>query len=196
MSAQPDALQLTWHRWFPETPPVGFLLREALPERWLRINSLPEGKRYPDSGFEYAEIQRRHAAVAEVLLGADESVFFVSHSCTGRFGSDVGRHAGFTTTELPRLWALDASWHDDDHGAFAEPMCISGCRVTWDSARFARFIAAVADDKMRGVLLNARTGAVYAPYDGGADLFCASASVREVLKERFAAWIPDDLEGL
>jgi hypothetical protein len=195
MSAEADDLRSTWHRWFPATPPVGFLLREAVPERWIRIHSLPRGKRYPDSGFDHAEIQRRHAAVAEVLLGTDESIFFVSHSCTGRFSRNVGRHAGFTTTELPRLWALEASWHDQEHGAFAEPMCISGCRATWDSVRFARFIAAVADDRMRGVILNARTGAVYAPYDGGADLFCPSALPPQVLRERFAAWIPDHLEG-
>ena len=196
MSSELDDLQSTWHRWYPETPPVGFLLRDAFPERWLRIHSLPESKRYPDSGFQYAEIQRRHSAVADRLLGADACAFLVSHACSGRYSRDVGVLAGFPPVELPQLWALDASWHDEEHGAFAEPACISGSRVTWDRVRFARFIAAVADDKMRGVLLNIRTGAVYAPYDGGADLICASETTRDAFREEFATWLPDNPDGL
>jgi hypothetical protein len=196
MSLESGDLQMIWNRWFPDTPPVGFLLRQACPERWLRIHSLPESKRYPDSGFDSAEIQRRHAAVAEALLGSDDCLFFVSHECTGRYSRNAGALAGFTPEQLPRLWAIDAAFHDEDHGTFAVPICVSGCRAVWDRERFARFIAAVAEDQMRGILLNSRTGAVYAPYDGGADLIGASALARDLLREQFATWLPENPDGL
>src|SRR5476649_2712206 len=91
-----------WAQWYPYTPPLGFLLREAHPELWLRIHSLPESKRLPSSGFDYAEIQRRHRAVAHDMLGGDPCLILLLHSCTGRGSHSVGAGAGFGERGLPR----------------------------------------------------------------------------------------------
>ena len=45
----------TWAEWFPDAPPVGFLLREAVPDRWLRIHSLTGSRRYPASAWDHAD---------------------------------------------------------------------------------------------------------------------------------------------
>ncbi|MDB4915783.1 MAG: hypothetical protein JWM95_3427, partial [Gemmatimonadetes bacterium] len=71
-----------WPEWYPDAPPVGFLLREAYPDRWLRIHSLPEAKRYPTSGFDYAELLRRHNSVAADVLGLDTPcAILLVHTC-------------------------------------------------------------------------------------------------------------------
>ena len=49
---------------------------------------------------------------------------------------------------------------------------------------------------MRGILLNCRSGSVYAPYDGGADLIYDSTFSRDVARERFAEWLPSTSDGL
>ena len=48
------------HPKFVDTYPVSFLMREAHPECWFRIHSLPEGKRYPESDAEWETLLARH----------------------------------------------------------------------------------------------------------------------------------------
>jgi hypothetical protein len=69
---RPDPLAW-WQSHFGEIAPRGHLLRRALSERWVRFHSLPDSKRYAESADEYAELQRRHLAVASVLFGAGEA---------------------------------------------------------------------------------------------------------------------------
>lgn len=46
-----------WRNAFGETAPIGYQLKDIFPERWLRVHSLPESKRYADSKEEYAIIK-------------------------------------------------------------------------------------------------------------------------------------------
>jgi hypothetical protein len=58
-----------WNSKFPDCPPVGHLLRDAYSDRWFRIHTLPEAKRYPQIEAEYAEVLRRHnALLADLFL--------------------------------------------------------------------------------------------------------------------------------
>jgi hypothetical protein len=57
-------------------------------------------------------------------------------------------------------------------------------------------LRAVADDQLRLLLLNWDTGAAYAPYDGGADLFCPSEHERDSAREHFKRWLSSDPSGL
>lgn len=67
-----------WKRTFGKFAPLGYVCREKLPSRWLRIHSLPKSKRYPQTEAEYRELLRRHNEVATDLLGeGDECALFV-----------------------------------------------------------------------------------------------------------------------
>jgi len=67
----------TWKAHLGDLAPVGHLMRVALPDRWLRIHSLPDSKRYAETADEYAELLRRHNEVVSEILGADiESILF------------------------------------------------------------------------------------------------------------------------
>ena len=73
-----------WAAWYGATPPIGFLLREEYPDRWLRIHSLRSAARYPRSGWDYAELIRRHNTIANHVLGPGaESAFIVFCECSG-----------------------------------------------------------------------------------------------------------------
>jgi hypothetical protein len=49
-----------WERHFGALPPVGHLLRRAIPPRWMRIHSLPGSQRYAEGDLEYVELLSRH----------------------------------------------------------------------------------------------------------------------------------------
>jgi hypothetical protein len=197
-SRSPDSgdLLAMWAHWYPRTPPVGFLLREAHVDRWLRIYSLPEGKRLPTSGFDYAEIQRRHSLVIAEMLGDDPCLVLLLHTCKGRGSRHVGVDAGFPEPGLPRIGRLPEELWDETTGVFGAPMCVYGTIATRISGAFDRFIAATAEDRVAGVILGLATGRVYAPYDGGADLLYESSAARESGRRRFAAWASPREDGL
>jgi hypothetical protein len=186
-----------WPSWYPDAPPVGFLLRDAYPERWLRIHSLPDAKRYPTSGFDYAELLRRHNTVADDVVGAGSlCAVLVLHTCKGRGADTVGRAAGLTDGALPLVAALPAELSDEERGVFAAPMCLFGMQTTWSRGGFDRFITEVAEDRSNGVVVCLQSGRVYAPYDGGADLFYLTEHERDLARVRHRAWASARDDGL
>ena len=185
-----------WAAWYPDAPAVGFLLREAYGDRWLRIHSLPESKRYATSGWEYAELLRRHNAVADDLLGdGTPCAVLVFEACDVKWIDELGARAGLTDGALPQITSLpSALWNDAD--GVAGPVCLFGGSVTWRRGTFDGFICAVADDRVAGLLVEFDRGRVYAPYDGGADLFFATEAERDVARERYRAWLSSHPGGL
>jgi hypothetical protein len=186
-----------WSHWYPDAPPVGFLLRESYPDRWLRIYSLPEGKRYPTSGFDYAELLRRHNAVADDVVGAGSPcAILLVHTCKGRGVRAIGRAAGLTSSGLPRLGQLPLALSDEDNGVFAAPMCVFGSQARWTRGGFDRFITEIAEDRSHGLVVSLASGQVYAPYDGGADLFYLTEYERDQARDRFRIWASPRRDGL
>jgi hypothetical protein len=64
-----DAFLDFWRTHFGDCPPAGFLLHETFPERWMRIHSLPDSKRYADTARELTALLARHNTVATDVLG-------------------------------------------------------------------------------------------------------------------------------
>jgi hypothetical protein len=69
-----DTAGLGWAAAWGDCPPVSYLLRGCLHDRWVRFHSLPGSQRYASNDDEHAEIMRRHVTVLAELLehgGAD-----------------------------------------------------------------------------------------------------------------------------
>ena len=185
-----------WNRWYPNAPPVGFLLRDSYPDRWVRVHTMTGSKRSPNSGWDYAELSRRYNALAGYVLGDQAScALIIVHEC----GSPLSRQlaeAGIDASRLSDLGQLPSELWDEDEGVFAAPMCIRGAATSWQHGAFDAYFAAVAQDYIKGLLVEEQRGQVVAPYDGGADLFLATSWDVEQAKREFAAWLslrPDSL---
>ena len=186
-----------WTEWFPDGPPVGFLLRDAEPDRWLRIHSLPGSTRYPSSGWDHAELLRRHNAVATDLLGEDAPcVAVLFKACRAEQRGGLGKLAGLTDADLPMIGTLPPELWDEHEGIFVEPVCLFGGATTWRAGAFNAFISAVADGRVSGLLVALGTGAAYAPYDGGADLFFTTTWERDLARDRYRAWLSQQSSGM
>jgi hypothetical protein len=186
-----------WNSWYPNSPPVGFLLRDAAPHRWLRIYSLPEGKRYPTSGFEYAELRRRHHVVANDVLGSGAPcALLLLGACSNTTGADLANMLGLGQEAVPFVTELDSSISQEPDGIFATAMCLFGGEIVWHAPYFDGFIAATAEDRVDGLVVELHTGGVYAPYDGGADLFYPTEVQRNQAWQQFADWRSPRKDGL
>ena len=197
--AERPAFELFWKQRFGEVPPLGHELREAFTHRWFRIHSLPGSKRYAEAAEEYETMLMRHAAVADAVLGPG-AVCWLS-----LFVSDFPDEPALIApqrADAAKLGLAEA-YTGLDHGAYRPgedgpvPFRVFAGQSIWDSASFTPWLRAVADDDIDGLIwTNAMTGAVYAPYDGGADLILPSAEDRVKFAKQFQFWRSDRDNGL
>jgi len=195
LSPLPPDFLARWERWYPDAPPVGFLLREAYADRWLRIHAMPASKRMPTSGWDYAELVGRYNAVADEVLGSGSiCALVVLHECDADWASQLS--GAVESTRLQDLGMLPEDLWDEEAGAFAVPMCIRGAMTVWNRGGFDGFFSAAAQDRLRGLLVEAHRGQVVAPYDGGADLIFATSWERDQARDRYSDWISPRADGL
>lgn len=176
-----------WRASFGDALPAGFLCREALADRWLRIHSLPESKRYAETEVERTELLDRQNAAANYVLGDDADC----HLLITRFGEN----RAWSFEELPLngrtpMHFLSAGDEDDEFQFFDLP-------VRWQKGAFNELLLAVADDRTGPVLFaDVQRRRIYAPYDGGADLFFPSTEAAQLAREHFQDWLSAREDGL
>ena len=59
-----------WSDQYGDVPPLGFLLRAAFSDRWLRLHALPQSKRYAEDDAERKIILDRANRIGEAMFGA------------------------------------------------------------------------------------------------------------------------------
>ena len=166
-----------WEENFPLSPPVGFLLRRIYPERWLRIHSLPNSKRYPETAEEYAEIHHRHELVATATLGEAANCYLI-------------RGSWLSDDEYQKGWIFS----DEDS---EQPLRFEVSETIWSYSLHRELLREIADDEAENaVFISRETKRVYAPYDGGADLVFLNQQERDEMRQTYQAWLSAHPQGL
>jgi hypothetical protein len=197
VSARAAKLTNLWERTWPGAEPLGYVLRAAYADRWVRFHSLPGSKRYAESPAEYDEISgglrrllRRHRTVLHELHGSDD--FRALHVIAADWDwRDLS--AGWSKRRLPGAWPWRSSPVDDDPDA--------GRNYFWSASDLAgqqldALLLAVADDQCRVIIGAPDLAWLYCPYDGGADVLLPTVVERDTLKERHSDWLSSHPRGL
>ncbi len=180
-----------WRITFGAIPPLGHVCRAELNDRWFRIHSLPESKRYPEDDLERQEICRRHNEVATRVLGLkEECILLIGRYSGNPDGAEEEIFSDCTRALPPQpelFWQLDEdSW-----------MGFCGERTTWVPGEFDQLIRDVADEEEYNVLFFSPSRAsIYSPYDGGADLILPIPDLVAPSKERWSSWLSGREDGL
>ncbi|MCP3104536.1 hypothetical protein LZ198_37305 [Myxococcus sp. K15C18031901] len=177
-----------FERWFRNhfgtTAPVGYCLRADHHERWVRLHSLPESKRYAEDASERAEVRRRAWAAASEVLPTGSPVWLVVPTFEPE-------HQGLQSLSLA---FEDAGRYE--HELFEEPLEARVARTTWPHTGFDQLIDEVAADALRAVWFSMTSGEVFAPYDGGIDLIVESARRAGTLRKVFPPdWFSKRTDG-
>ena len=182
-----------WETWYPDSLPVGHLLREQHPECWLRIYSLPGGRRYPESEADWAELLRRHCGAASVVLGENAECALVA----AFVGDRVDDRWFVEQFELAPLTPEHGGFPEDNAHPEEPPVDLWLGSAVWRPGAFDAAIRRRADDRGPSFLLVAlATGHVYAPYDGGADLFAPDPGAHAEIRAAVRPWLSPRRDGL
>ena len=193
--ADDDFLDL-WRSHYGDCPPAGFLLLETFPDRWFRIHSLPESKRYADTAREMTALLARHNTVASDVLGDGSPCVVVTKS---EYNARVGRPARgqvqFSRLGMKPLVVVTANNPNETGSGWSIPLVHT--RLMWQAGAIDDVLADVANALLGPFLVfSETTGRVYAPYDGGADLFVSSEAERNEYRAKYAAWLSSHPSGL
>jgi hypothetical protein len=189
-----------WTRHYPGVEPVGYELRNAGAQHWVRFHSLPNSKRYPDKEADWRELLARQNELAAAVLGEGQGCWLVqSHwelppgvtdiafdgeNNPFRAAADYGLKTAIVTLREPGT-EFEQRWE-----AFAG-------LTTWSAGRFDPLLCEIADERAAPTLwFSNETGSVFAPYDGGIDLFLPDEKTVRELAEQHPDWLSDHPLGL
>ena len=106
-----------WALTYPKTVQISHLFKHDYSDRWFRIHSLPQSKRYADNENEWAILLSRQNTIITDLFGLDTNIFLV----TGEYDFDNGeknhietqqeilKEYSFTQLDTIDLYNLNAS---------------------------------------------------------------------------------------
>jgi hypothetical protein len=188
-----EELTKQWNKMFPDFPPVAAELKHFFKERWFRIHTLPESKRYAENKSEYNEILNRHNVILSDLFSADHSYILLSE-----YGSESKEPVTDKRIEklnLQKNYRLSLQADDDDSEHFYSHFYFdSKC---WEENSLNDLFLLIADDEIRNIMLfSIEKSIVYHPYDGGADIFFKNSELRDIYKEKYINWLSKHPLGL
>ena len=168
-----------WARFYAGLWPAGWMLRTSGQLPWTRFHALPESKRYADTPDEYQIVLERAYELADQVLQEGAPCWLVT-----------------ATYEDGEIGALDSdSFFADEDGD--EGWLFSATEVTWERGSVDAILAEIAQDRAGPTLWFSReTGKIFAPYDGGFDIFLRSPEEVEEMKTKYGEWRSSHPEGL
>jgi hypothetical protein len=179
------------------------MLRKDGVPNWVRFHSLPQSKRYADTDEERAILLARQNALATEVLKVGPCWLAQTHWTTLPGEVDwADQHDPFWATRDYGLeYAFEFLEEDvaDEHDPDREPdrpWRVHAAQTAWSPSQFDRLLLSIADEKAGPTLWMASDGAIFAPYDGGIDLFLPVPAEVELLRRRHFDWLSDHPLGL
>lgn len=190
------SFETEWDQRYGEYRPAGFAMRTGGAKHWVRFHALPESKRYAETKAERAIVLARMNTLAMAVLG-NASCWIVQTTYRDlEAETDEVEHLWppAVTLELPVAFQFEGN---DDEACGEGLWIVHAAEDHWKTGRFDQILEAIADDTAASTLWMSRsTGAVFAPYDGGVDLFLPTQADVDHLKVRYSDWLSTYPSGL
>ncbi|MDD2476843.1 MAG: hypothetical protein PHI32_13160 [Dysgonamonadaceae bacterium] len=184
-----------WQTRYPEALPINYELKTVYPDRWFRIHSLPESKRYAENDSEYQIILDRQNTLINDLIG-DTTEIIISF---GLYTDDISNENYKELTdfgEFVKVQTIDLKKErpeENEHELFFD---IYIKIDHWKSNSKDEILKAIADDEIRAMFICPTSDCIIAPYDGGVDIIVDSIEKRDELKLKYKDWLSEREDGL
>ena len=192
-----NPFQLIWSRFHEGHWPVGYRLRGSGAAHWVRFHSLPHSKRYADTEDERRTVLKRQNLLAAEVLGSGPCWLVQTHWITPAGMTDVAD--AYDPYAATRQFDLEQAFQfaDDNDDENSVGWRVHAGRTRWVDGAFDELLTSIAEEKAGPTLwMSETTGSVFAPYDGGIDLFLARPEEIASLKTRHFDWLSSHLDGL
>ena len=184
-----------WNKEYPESLPINHELKWIYADRWFRIHSLPESKRYADTEEEYKIILDRQNQLISDLIGKESEVAI----SFGLYNLDKTNKNDIELTsfgEFEKVLRVDLRKERPEE--YKEEMYFDIYIKTekWEIGSKDEILKAIADDEIRAMFISPSGKCIIAPYDGGVDVIVDSTEKRDKLKAKYKEWLSKREDGM
>jgi len=184
-----------WNKEYPESFPIGHELKWVYEDKWFRIHSLPNSKRYADTEDEYKIILDRQNNLIEDLIGAGTEIAI----SFGLYTDDITNNNYKELTDFGEFRkVLTINLHKERPEEYEDETYfdIYTKIENWNKNDNNEILRAIADDEIRAMIVCPSKQCIIAPYDGGVDVIVNSTDVRNELKLKYKDWLSEREDGL
>jgi hypothetical protein len=191
-----ENIELYWELNFKKCPPINYLLKVSYTERWLRIHSLHNSKRYADTAAEWDVLFGTQNTILEDLFEEDDSVCLFTGvyssaeitSAENNFSNNESLKAfDFKALEKIDLYAISKDYCEEN--TFFTPYVAF---VSFKKSNYNELLKSIANDEIRAFFLNQKTNTIVAPYDGGLDIIYKDSQTRDFYKNKYHHYTQQD----
>jgi hypothetical protein len=191
-----------WQRYYPDCPPVSYMFKWRLADRWFRFHSLPESKRYADTTAEEEVLLARQNTVLLDVIGEGEDCVLVVGDYSESPGELINGTkcpilAKYITRALPSLSKQEFDPEPLDEGEKPVYLRLAYGVHTLQRGSLDEVLLYVADGRVINFLVvSVKRNRIIAPYDGGVDVVLREAAERDEFKSKYAKWLSARPDGL
>ena len=194
-----EDFQKLWTLNYPDTVPLSYLFKDDYSDRWFRIHSLPESKRYADNEDEWKIVLSRQNEIITDLFGVDLPILLV----TGEYNwgdqrtihiteeEDIFKPFAFTRLDNVELFKIDSEQYDEPdiyRPAFTQTI--------WKPNFHNNILKEMATDNIRAFFVSFDKNVIVAPYDGGVDFVLKDKLTKEHYKNKYRQCLSEREDGL
>lgn len=194
-----NQFQTFWDANYENTYPVSHFLKDAYPERWLRIHSLPGSKRHPENDVKWNTLLSRQNTLITDLLVSEAAITLVTGENYLSLKNDQAWYLSpvdslddlpFTALTPISLGLLYPDQYDPD--VVYRPIFT---QVNWQPPAYDEILKDIAEDNLRMLFVSTTNQCLLAPYDGGVDIIFKDQPIRELYKAKYRAWLSAREDG-
>ncbi len=188
-----------WSSTYPDTVLIQHHFRHDYPDRWFRIHSLPESKRYAENESEWDILLDRQNKIISDLLGDNSNFILVTGGYTSEGYTELHPIAELNSIKQISFVSLDPidlnklSSDEYDHGQTYTPMF---SEQNWEPKKFDNLLTDIAEDNLRVFFISIGQKLIIAPYDGGVDFILKDTETRDFYKQKYSGWLSAREDGL
>ena len=184
-----------WENCYRNTLPLGHELRSRYTDRWFRIHSLPDTKRYPENEEEYREILMRQNLLISDLF-SDHADFMM---LVAIYSDDINiSEYELLDYKNEFLYVHKINLHQINPDEYETDTFLNVFikNTKWINNKFDSILRKIADNQIQMLLVNPSSELVIAPYDGGVDLIFKDVSTKNIFKEKYRNWLSHREDGM
>ncbi|GAB3743763.1 DUF3885 domain-containing protein [Spirosoma lituiforme] len=194
-----NQFQTFWDSNYGNTYPISPFLKDAYPERWLRVHSLPGSKRHPENDIEWNELlSRQNTLITDLLVGDFDIILVTGENYLSLKNNQVWSlspvysldHLPFTPLKPISLGSLYPDDYDSD--VVYKPIFT---QVNWQPPAYNDILKDIAEDNLRVLFVSVSNQCLLAPYDGGVDIIFKDQPIKDLYKTKYKTWLSANEDG-
>ena len=194
-----EDFQNLWNSNFAGSELISHLFKQNFAERWFRIHSLPESKRYADNENEWEILLSRQNEIITDLFGIDTPVLMVTGEYTSidnklfRYivNEEIFEPFSFVPLDSIKMHKIDPEQYDEqvEYRPFFT-------QIPWKPNSYNNILREVANDNIRVFFVSFDVSVIVAPYNGGVDIVVPDRATKENYTTKYSNWLSDRDDGL